>query len=129
MTKDFVREWKGNFVSSPSLSSDREFFGLPSMPPYYVGVDGMQNIVQNILNDVNRNLQQSSMNTSLRVFTGTRVAKLERDSDRWKLCGTSGIAAYHDTAEKAVQSNNETQYLGEQSGYDDHTAASTATAG
>mmetsp|Transcript_15834 Transcript_15834/g.34265 ORF Transcript_15834/g.34265 Transcript_15834/m.34265 type:complete len:360 (+) Transcript_15834:353-1432(+) len=88
--------------------------------PFFVGVDGMQSIAQNILDDANKSLLESSSTTksSLQVFTGTRVAQLERDSQRWKIHGTSGTAAFHDTSEKIVQKNNGTQLLGEESGYD-----------
>ncbi|KAL7529629.1 hypothetical protein ACHAXR_004192 [Thalassiosira sp. AJA248-18] len=123
MAKDFVREWTGDFESSDTLSPDREFFGLPSSPPFYVGWDGMQSLTQTILNDVKTKLvsgSSSSSSTSLRVFTGTRVAQLERDDDsqRWLLSGTTGLAAFHDTSEIFVKCNEEVQSLGEPSGYD-----------
>eukprot|EP00580_Thalassiosira_gravida_P018379 CAMPEP_0201676944 /NCGR_PEP_ID=MMETSP0494-20130426/42997_1 /ASSEMBLY_ACC=CAM_ASM_000839 /TAXON_ID=420259 /ORGANISM="Thalassiosira gravida, Strain GMp14c1" /LENGTH=494 /DNA_ID=CAMNT_0048159781 /DNA_START=16 /DNA_END=1500 /DNA_ORIENTATION=+ len=126
--RPYVREWKGHFyksnktTSSSSSSSEREFFGMPSTPPFYVGLDGMQSLTKNILDHVDKNISsESESSPSLRVFTGTRVANLERDpsSQKWKLHGTSGTAAYHDTSEKVAQQLNNTQLLGEgESGYD-----------
>lgn len=119
LSKGFVKEWNGNFTSSATLSSDREFFGMPSTPPFYVGADGMQTIAGKILDDIGNNLSEStSTTTSLQVFTGTRVAQLEQDSKRWKLHGTSGAAAFHDTSEKIAQANSGIDLLGEESGYD-----------
>ena len=131
MMKDIVREWKGKFVaaSNKTLAADGEFFGLPSSPPFYVGWDGMQSIAQSVLNDVNRKLtggSSSSSSSSLKVFTGTRVAHLERCGEtqqKWKVYGTSGMAAYHDTSESFVQITQDgthQQQLGETTtgGYD-----------
>lgn len=122
-SRGMVREWDGNFVKyPPDMSSDVEFFGLPSKPPFYVGVDGMQSLVRGILDDIiiaqkkeegsrpsgTSSSLSSSSSSLLCVFEGTRVARLERitgedddgggtSSGKWRLWGTSGIAAYHDT--------------------------------
>jgi len=118
--KDYVREWKGNFQSSNGMSSDREFFGLPSTPPFYVAVNGMQSLAKNVLDQVISSASNDNKFTELQVFSGTRVDQLERDtsSNKWKLHGTSGVAAYHDTPEKIAQSNNTTSIIGQESGYD-----------
>ena len=118
--KDYVREWKGNFHSSNDMSSDREFFGMPSTPPFYVAVNGMQSLAKNVLDQVISSASSNDKSTELQVFTGTRVAQLERDTQtkKWKLHGTSGVAAYHDTSEKIAQSNNTTTIIGQESGYD-----------
>ena len=126
MTKGFIQEWKGNFMSSPSASPSRDFFGLPSHPPFYVGADGMQSIskgiLHHILNTQNKDNDKDNGDTcpQLNLFTGTRVAQLERDkeSNRWKLFGTSGTAAFHDTPEKTVQQSNDKIQLGAMEGYD-----------
>mmetsp|Transcript_35123 Transcript_35123/g.74160 ORF Transcript_35123/g.74160 Transcript_35123/m.74160 type:complete len:466 (-) Transcript_35123:137-1534(-) len=121
--KDCVREWKGEFTRSKSLSEEKEFFGLPSKPPFYVGVDGMQSIAQSVLENVQKHISESSSSSSLRVFTGTRVANLEQcdlssTRPRWKLHGTSGTAAFHDTPEQIARQNNRNAFLGEENGYD-----------
>eukprot|EP00554_Chaetoceros_debilis_P010874 CAMPEP_0194108772 /NCGR_PEP_ID=MMETSP0150-20130528/8410_1 /TAXON_ID=122233 /ORGANISM="Chaetoceros debilis, Strain MM31A-1" /LENGTH=557 /DNA_ID=CAMNT_0038797557 /DNA_START=33 /DNA_END=1706 /DNA_ORIENTATION=- len=126
MEEDIVKKWEGKFMSSPAAAADaispspspssstrtrRDFFGMPSMPPFYVGVDGMQSVPKGILdlaqkNSLERNDNESGGSIStLRVFTGTRVAQLEQNkkSKKWKLFGTSGTAAYHDTPESAIQ--------------------------
>lgn len=116
INKGFVREWKGRFVSSKSLSADpaRDFFGLPSTPPFYVGIDGMQSISQNVLSATYHEMIKTA-SSSLKLLTGTRVAQMERD----EATNTSGDAAYHDTPEVIVQRNkDEIEQLGEQSGYD-----------
>ena len=117
--KDYVREWNGNFHSSNGMSPDREFFGLPSTPPFYVAVNGMQSLAKNVLDQVISSTSNDK-STELKVFTGNRVAQLQRDTstNKWKLHGTSGVAAYHDTPEKIAQANNKTTIIGQESGYD-----------
>ena len=117
--QDYVREWKGKFHSSNGMSTDREFFGLPSTPPFYVAVNGMQSLAKNVLDQVISSTSNEE-STELQVFTGTRVAQLQRDTstNKWKLHGTSGVEAYHDTPEKVVQANNTTSIIGQESGYD-----------
>lgn len=111
MDLDVVSEWKGNFATDDSVASvANEFFGLPSMPPFYVGNDGMQSIPKRLLSQISSD--------ELSVFTGTRVSGMERDNDTklWSLIGTDGKAAYHDTAEKEAQASLESRLLGD--GYD-----------
>lgn len=111
LAKDLVKEWKGNFISSDSCEFD--FFGLPSLPPYYVGSDGMQSVAKGILDQIGGE-------SDLSLHTGTRVAELERDeaNKKWKLFGASGTAAFHDTPEKTVQQLNKRVPLGELDGFD-----------
>ena len=122
ISKDLVKEWKGDFRSSTSCKFD--FFGMPSQPPFYVGADGMQNVSKGVLDQIMQvQLQEQNVDSpssKLSLFAGTRVAQLERDetSKKWKLLGTQGEAAYHDTAEKVVQQSNENITLGEVEGYD-----------
>ena len=102
---DFVREWKGQFISAiPDTGNNTsiDFFGLPSSPPFYVGKDGMQSISKGILDDL-----AATTPTKLGVYTGTRVAQMEQNKSakRWNLFGTSGMAAYHDTPERIAKQN------------------------
>jgi hypothetical protein len=141
MSKDLnlVSEWKGNFISNNNNKSDNsannDFFGLPSQPPFYVGNDGMQSISKGLLENLQQNheMEESSSKSSslLNIFTGTRVAQIERNNEtnKWTLQGVDGIPAYHDTPEKIVQKlnaesdNNNKNILGsdtvkENGGYD-----------
>ena len=108
--KGYVSEWNGDFRSS--IKQEHEFFGLPSTPPFYVAVDGMQSLSKNILID-------ASASADVRIHPGVRVAQLDRDvaTKKWRLIGTSGEAAYHDTAEK-LQLDCQRNVIGEESGYD-----------
>lgn len=108
--KGYVSEWNGDFRSS--IKKEHEFFGLPSTPPFYVPVDGMQTLSTNILTD-------ASESSEVRIHAGVRVAQLNRDADtkKWKLLGTAGEAAYHDTAEK-LQKHSQSNVIGEELGYD-----------
>ena len=58
--------------------------------------------------------------STLALFTGTRVAELERDetSLKWKLRGTSGKAVFHETPENLVQQSNKRMILDASQGYD-----------
>lgn len=145
-----VKEWKGKFTSSGSGNGIHEcnsnsnsnindndskfdFFGMPSKPPFYVGANGMQSISKGILaqamqttNTNARTIQNNSKisKSKLQIFTGTRVAQLDRDeaTNKWKLVGTTGTAAFHDTTEKAMKkslnANGGQHYLGAAEGYD-----------
>ena len=157
LDKGYARVWNGNFTSmrcndhhhreeddeegtggDRSSKEEYEFFGLPSHPPFYVGSNGMQSLITNVMDDaVNQSSLSSSLSESsqlMRVFAGTRVAKLQRSisNDKWKLVGNCGIAAYHDTPEHIVQQQQQQQQhqqtaetdedgytiLGDESGYD-----------
>jgi hypothetical protein len=99
----------------------------------------MQSLITNVIDDAVHQslLSSSSLSEStplMRVFTGTRVAKLQRisNNNKWKLVGTCGIAAYHDTPEHIVQQQQKQQqqqqqqqtdenghtFLGDELGYD-----------
>ncbi|EJK74473.1 hypothetical protein THAOC_03845, partial [Thalassiosira oceanica] len=129
--KKYVAEWKGDFRSSGSATEDRhrEFFGLPSSPPFYVAADGMQSLPRNILNELESSSDTashegttSSSSVVVRVHCGVRVAQMERDpsTKRWRLFGQSGEAAYHDTSEQFVKGNTQRHLLGgdNQAGFD-----------
>jgi len=138
MAEGVCDEWKGNFRSSSTTSGTckHDFFGMPSSPPFYVGADGMQSVSKGVLdrmiraqedaedggkNEIRDSHFHSSRSLStLTLFTGTRVSELDRDetSQKWKLWGASGNAAFHDTPEKVVQQSNERVLLGESEGYD-----------
>ena len=122
MKEGIVAEWKGNFRQrSASSGGDQrqqhyDFFGMPSTSPFYVGVDGMQNVCKGIVDRVTRESESSSDSINddaaiinLTTFTGTRVADLERDAiaSKWILKGTSGETAFHDTPEKVVQQQSQ----------------------
>ena len=140
MSRGLVEEWNGNFVSfPPNMSTESEFFGLPSTPPFYVASrGGMGSLVRGILDDIPRSGRRgrggggdtdtrppssespTTSTSSLRVFEGTRVADLERtDEGRWKLRGTSGIAAYHDTPEGIARRASSSRVGGTGGGDDD----------
>jgi predicted NAD/FAD-dependent oxidoreductase len=108
--KGHVSEWKGDFRSS--TKQEHEFFGLPSTPPFYVAIDGMQTLSKNILID-------ASASAKLHIHSGVRIAQLDRDAvtKKWRLIGTSGEAAYHDTSEK-LQLDCQRNVIGEELGYD-----------
>ena len=120
MACGFVKEWKGRFISSSTLLRDKDFFGLPSTPPFYVGRDGMQSIANDVLEDAQQKLSRSSSSTSMSQFTGTRVAQMERDetTNRWVLYGCIGKNAYHDTPEADVKQNDCNYQIGKHDGYD-----------
>lgn len=108
MVLDIVSEWKGNFASDdPEADPANEFFGLPSQPPFFVGNDGMASIPKGVLSRLSSD--------QLTVSTGTRVSRMERDdtTQTWKLFGTHGNLAYHDTAEKEVKHRSQDGLLGE----------------
>ena len=135
ISEGIVKEWNGDFRSSSQTISDKlDFFGMPSMPPFYIGVDGMQGVTKGMIermlhkqkNEAEENGNNSEtplsdqLSSKLIVFTGTRVDNLERDatSAKWRLWGTGGEAAYHDTPEKIAQEMNQGILLGNEQGYD-----------
>lgn len=106
-----VKEWHGNFIAA-SDDDRNDFFGLPGSPPFYVGCNGMESITQTMVEKMNGSCRK--------VFTGTRVAEMERDDDTntWKLYGTTGTCAFHDTPEDIVKMGNNRLVLGNDLGYD-----------
>lgn len=113
-----VKEWHGNFISS-SDDGRKDFFGLPGSPPFYVGCNGMESITQTMLVHIIRDSKMDESCTE--VFTGTRVAEMERgdDTNKWKLYGTTGTCAFHDTPEDIVKKmENKRLVLGNELGYD-----------
>ncbi len=126
---NLVSEWKGKFISNTKLD-DNDFFGLPSKPPFYVGNDGMQSVSKGLLHHLAEQLNgdkdtddNDSTEAGLNIFTGTRVAGMERNEEtkKWVLFGVDGTPAFHDTPEKEVQEynkNNPTDIIGSNQGYD-----------
>jgi len=98
MEEGIVEEWKGTFTGEEGVV---EFFGLPSQPPFYVGVGGMDAIQKQVLsNDHNND------DSPIRVYTGTRVSSLKQNTttqNKWTLYGVDGTAAYHDSAESTAR--------------------------
>ena len=67
--------------------------------PVYVGVGGMHRLPRRILAEA-----QDHAQSRLEVRAGVRVAAVSRDkanggNGKWKLLGTTGTAAFHDTKE------------------------------
>lgn len=104
--KQIAAEWQGNFLGE---SGGADFFGLPSRPPFYVGVGGIRRIAQHLLHETSDCIQ---------VFEGHRVTGMTRDdttrsgstsgsgtTKTWTLFGTNGEAAYHDSAEAVAQAS------------------------
>ena len=94
-----VKTWEGKFAA-PAGGARRDFFGFPHDPPFYVGGDGMADVVRGVLDGA-----RERGGERLRVHEGTRVANVSRDpvTQRWRLTGTSGAAAYHDTPERVAR--------------------------
>eukprot|EP00928_Gymnodinium_smaydae_P058067 TRINITY_DN41284_c0_g1_i1.p1 TRINITY_DN41284_c0_g1~~TRINITY_DN41284_c0_g1_i1.p1 ORF type:complete len:465 (+),score=76.20 TRINITY_DN41284_c0_g1_i1:44-1438(+) len=96
LSRSLVAEWQGDFgalAASPDGSSPADFFGFPSKPPFYCGVGGMSSLACGLLADARA--------SGALVREGVRVAGTTRlSSGRWLLSGTSGRAAFHDTAEE-----------------------------
>lgn len=82
-------QWEGNFVKEAGAA---DFFGLPSKPPFFVGVGGIKSVVRSLLN---------KSPACIQVFEGQRVARMTQDDseEKWTLYGTEGEGAYHDTDE------------------------------
>mmetsp|Transcript_17998 Transcript_17998/g.46657 ORF Transcript_17998/g.46657 Transcript_17998/m.46657 type:complete len:541 (-) Transcript_17998:297-1919(-) len=106
--RGWAAEWRGRFgrVSGGGISDssdDQDFFGCPPPPsePLYVGVGGMQTICRRIMD---------SDAPGVTVRHGVRVARVERlegaavdgSGGGWRLHGTSGRAALHDTPEEEL---------------------------
>lgn len=103
-------EWDGVFTSD---SPEADFFGLPHCPPFYVGIGGIHTIPQRLLLD-----QNMAASGRLKVYTGHRVASMQRNDDtkKWTLFGTAGDAAFHDTPETTKATEQPLLTLGH--GYD-----------
>ena len=95
--------WKGKFGGAPDVG----FFGLTShaTEPVYVGRGGMHRLPGSVLADA-----KARHPDGLVVHAGVRVASVRSDGGSggggggeaaatWTLLGTSGTAAFHDTAE------------------------------
>lgn len=149
IAKDIAKVWEGTFVSlcndiknsanntsggslvevvNPNNNVDNnqkgtaDFFGMPHMPPFYIGSDGMNSIPKGVLDDVQKltNDKNSNLKSEFNLFTGTRVTELQRDeaTQKWKLFGTSGTVAYHDTAEKIVKEDEKKKIKAGKTPYD-----------
>lgn len=101
INKGIAKEWQGNFQTTNTHSST-EFFGFPSNPPFYIGssIQGIKSIPKQI---IERIIHDNCENNKLKLFEGTRVAKMTHENNKWKLYGVSGDPAYHDTAEERAQ--------------------------
>lgn len=92
--RGIAKEWRGRFArdSNDTHTNDRDFFGFPSKPPFYVGCDGINGVTQDLL-------ARRLLSSALTVYEGTRVSGMERDKagGKWRLFGTAGDAAFHDT--------------------------------
>jgi len=125
MAKDLISEWKGDFISSSKNSTKSSncnidsFFGFPSLPPFYIGNNGMSSIPSGLLNHIS-SMESTSNNRSINIFKGTRVAQMKRDekSNKWFLYGVDGMAAYHDTPNKVVHELNQEDNILQEYGYD-----------
>jgi predicted NAD/FAD-dependent oxidoreductase len=97
---DIATEWNGKFMGETGA---RDFFGLPSQPPFYVGntVNGIKSIAQRLLH--------GDTTGRITVHEGSRVANMVRDGDTrtWTLLGTTGEAAYHDASEAVAKASKE----------------------
>lgn len=91
----WVAEWTGKFSSLCNDSTQSaDFFGFPNHAPYYCGIGGMAALPISIL-------EHAASDSKLQVRSGVRVAGTARlSSGKWLLSGTSGRAAFHDTAEE-----------------------------
>eukprot|EP00442_Polarella_glacialis_P003341 CAMPEP_0115161434 /NCGR_PEP_ID=MMETSP0227-20121206/71337_1 /TAXON_ID=89957 /ORGANISM="Polarella glacialis, Strain CCMP 1383" /LENGTH=538 /DNA_ID=CAMNT_0002573399 /DNA_START=50 /DNA_END=1667 /DNA_ORIENTATION=- len=93
----WAAEWRGKFGrvstgASPSVDpANLDFFGCPgASEPLFVGVGGMQSVCRRVL---------VCDAPGVTVRKGVRVAQVERLDGAWRLHGTSGRAALHDSPE------------------------------
>lgn len=97
LARGWVAEWQGKFGILCGPGGDKphaDFFGFPNQPPYYCGFGGMSALPCALLED-------ATASGSVRVCAGVRVAGTAKlASGKWLLSGTSGKAAFHDTAEE-----------------------------
>jgi len=93
LERGWAAEWKGSFGVLGTVGRPADFFGFPERPPFYCSVGGMSALPCKVL------AAASAEGVSLRP--GVRVASMQRlTSGAWLLSGTSGKAAFHDTAEE-----------------------------
>lgn len=98
LDRKWAAEWKGKFATlhakSDDVSTEADFFGFPHQPPYYCGVGGMCFLPIALLQD-------AANSGNVRLRGGVRVANTAKlGNGKWLLSGTSGKAAFHDTAEE-----------------------------
>jgi len=108
----WAAEWKGRFgklhggVIRGSFDASGEpgdFFGLPdNTAPVYVGVGGMHRLPRAVLAGTGATIEPG-----IRVTSVSRVA-----SGKWRLRGTDGPGAFHDTPESVAAAASD-QLLGE----------------
>jgi len=117
------RGWAAEYAPKSYDAPGADFFGSGGSGcggPFFVGVGGMRCLVDAVLTDLTDLTESGEADTGggrVRVFRGTRVAKLERrdtkcstdeedddDNDecqrtKWILHGVDGEAAFHDAPE------------------------------
>ena len=88
-------------VAACSSSSNGSFFGLSDNCRAYVGVDGMHRMAIGMLQKCEAHSSSGFGGRRVRVSVhrGRRVARVVREGAAWRLLGTSGEAAAHDSAE------------------------------
>jgi predicted NAD/FAD-dependent oxidoreductase len=91
-----VSEWSGSFTSI----NGGDFFGLPSKPPFYTSVGGMNTLANALMQ-----LASRYSNADTQVHLGQRVNNISRDTSTglWTIHGTKGAAAFHDTSEEVAR--------------------------
>jgi len=93
LERGWAAEWSGQMAA---LGPNASFFGAPSQPPFYVGVGGMSALPTGILAEAAR--------LGALVRSGVRVSRTkQREDGIWRLFGTSGQAALHDTPEAVAK--------------------------
>jgi hypothetical protein len=109
LDKQLAVEWRGKFgnvdgnLATPGAGHD--FFGIPGKTPVYHGLGGMHTIANGLLLAA---AAHEKGDVSVEVKVGARVAKVEKiesdvDQGKWRLMGTSGEAAFHDSKESVAQ--------------------------
>lgn len=98
-----LQEWKGDFAcGGKEGDGESDFFGMPQKGPFYVGVGGMHKFPLGIVAAAEEAAKSSTC--ELAIHPTTRVSKLLKgDDDKWKLEGTGGKAALHDTKESEAK--------------------------
>ena len=99
----WCEEWRARRgvlrAPSPPSPSPRNapFFGLREADAAYVGAGGMHRMAIGMLRSCEARGREGRVRVSVR--RGVRVAKVARDGRGWRLLGTSGEAAAHDSPE------------------------------